>query len=268
MNNLWQDIVNFINNNGLKIIGFVLTFLFGILIIKILNRWIKKIFVRRHIDGIVANFTTSLLYIIFVILLIITLFGMLDISLAPFVTVIGTIGLALSLSLQNSLSNIASGMVILITKPFKQEDYVSIGDLEGNIKKINFFTTELHTFDNKRIIIPNNKVVSSDIVNFSSLETRRMDIDFKTPFGVSVEDVKKVFDKIFSENENILKIPMPKLRLIENTQSTLTFSARIWVKTQLYWDVFFDIHEKMYNELKDNGILKPENKLDINIIGK
>ena len=268
MDKIWQDILNFVNINGIKVITFVLTVIIGIILIKLINKWVKKVFVKKNIDNIVTNFVSSLLYIILVILLIVLLFDLLNISTTPFVTILGTVGLALALSLKDSLSNIASGMIIIATKPFKHEDYVSIGGLEGSVKKINFFNTELYTIDNKRIIMPNNKVAKSDIINYSSLENRRMDINFTTPFGISVEKVKTLFSDIFKSNDYILNDPCPDVKLISHNQSTLNFMVRLWTKNKDYWNVYYDIQEKMYNILKDSEIEIKQNRIDVNIINK
>lgn len=268
MEQIWLNLSNFFNIYGARIISFLITIVIGILIIRIIKKSLIKLFAKRHIDGIVANFVTSLLYVILITLLVITLFDLFEISTTPFVTVLGAAGLALALSLKDSLSNIASGLVIIATKPFKQEDYVKIGDLEGVVKKINFFTTEIFTYDNKRIIMPNNKVAKSDITNYTSLDTRLMELNFTVPFGTSVEKVKEVVSALFLGNENILTQPEPAVRLYEHTPSTMIYRARLWVNTVFYWPIYFELQEKLYNVLKDSLLVIKEKKIDINFIKK
>lgn len=249
-----------------KALAFFLILLAGVFLIKNLDRILKKAFSKRQIDGIVASFITSLLYVVLVIILVVVLFDLLQVSLAPLVTILGAAGLALSLSLKDSLSNLASGIMIIITKPFKQEDYVKIGDLEGLVERMKFFTTELYTYDNKKIVLPNNAVASSPIINYSALKARRLDIDFKAPFGTSLEIVREVLDEVMRSGEGVLQDPPPAIRLIKHTSSSLFLSARMWVKTPDYWTVYFDMQEKIYTHLQKHGIEIKEEKLDINLL--
>ena len=212
---------------GRKALAFFLVLIAGIFLIKNLDRILKKVFSRRQIDGIVARFITSLLYVVLFVLLVILLFDIMQVSLAPLVTILGAVGLALSLSLKDSLSNLASGILIIATKLFKQEDHVKIGDLEGMVKQIKFFTTELYTYDNKKIILPNNAVASSEIINYSALDIRRLDIDFLAPFGTSLEIVREILTKCWLTTW--CQGPCPAVKLLKHTSSTL-LSARMWVK--------------------------------------
>ena len=248
---------------GRKALIFFIVLIAGIFLIKNLDRILKRVFSRRQIDGIVASFITSLLYVALVVVLVILLFDIMQVSLAPLVTLLGAAGLALSLSLKDSLSNLASGILIIVTKPFKQEDYVRIGQLEGLVKRIKFFTTELITYDNKKIILPNNEVASSEIINYSALEIRRLDIEFMAPFGTSLEIVREILGEVFASGELVEKHPAPAVRLIKHTSSSLFISARMWVKTENYWTAYFEMQEKVYNQLLKHGIEVKTDKVEV-----
>ncbi|NLK17799.1 MAG: mechanosensitive ion channel [Clostridiales bacterium] len=251
---------------GRKALAFFLVLIAGIFLIKNLDRILKKVFSRRQIDGIVARFITSLLYVVLFVLLVILLFDIMQVSLAPLVTILGAVGLALSLSLKDSLSNLASGILIIATKLFKQEDHVKIGDLEGMVKQIKFFTTELYTYDNKKIILPNNVVASSEIINYSALDIRRLDIDFLAPFGTSLEIVREILYEMLSSSDLVLKDPAPAVKLLKHTSSTLFLSARMWVKTDDYWTAYFEMQEKLYNQLLKHGIEVKTDKVEVKML--
>lgn len=263
---IWKDIVNFFVLNGWKIIAVVVLIILGLFVIRIIKRTMRRVFARRHVDTIVSYFITSVVNVILVILLIVAIFDIMGISTAPFVAVLGTIGLALALSMQDSLSNVASGIVIIITKPFKQGDYIDVGGIAGSVIKINMLTTELTTFDNKTVIMPNNKVAKSEITNFSNLETRRVDFKFNVAYGSSIGQVRQVLQSVIKKNPLILSEPEPQIVVLEHASSSILIGVRVWAKTPDYWKVFFDTQEKVYEAFRANNIEIPYNKMDVKII--
>lgn len=266
--NIWQNIVDFFVINGWRIIAMFSVIIFGIIAIKVICRLMKKVFTRRKVDSIVSYFICSVINAILIIILIVAIFDIIGISTAPFVAVLGTIGLALALSMQNSLSNLTSGIIIIITKPFKKGDYVEVSGVEGSIEKITMLTTELITFDNKDIILPNNKVFDSGIINYSREPLRRIDMKFNVAYGTDIDKVKEVITDTVNIYPRILKEPLPIIRLIEQASNSLVFIAKLWVKTPDYWDVYFDIQELMYKAFVTHKIEIPYNKLDVNILDR
>jgi len=265
---IWQDIVNFFVNNGWRIITLVATVVLGYFFIRIVLRILKRVFKRRNVDAIVSYFITSIVNIVLIIILVVAVFDILGISTAPFVAVLGTVGLALALSLQDSLSNVASGVLIIVTKPFRKGDYIAVGDIEGSVEKITMMVTHLVTFDNKKVIMPNNKVAKTEIINFSILDMRRIDFKFNVEYGTDLDKVKNVILSVADKHDMILKEPIPTVRLLEHAESALVFFARFWVKTADYWTVYYDVREQVYEAFKENKISIPYNKLDVNIIEK
>lgn len=265
---LWQEIVDFVNTHGIKIISVLSVILIGFILIRIIKRATKKLLEKRKVDKIVEHFIVSIVYMILIIILIVSVFDMLDISTTPFVTILGTVGLALALSLQDSLSNIASGIIVIITKPFKQEDYVNIGGVEGSVKKISLLYTELYTFDNKIVRMPNNKLTKTEIINFTTLSTRRIDLIYNVVYGTSIEKVKEVIGSVIDKNQKIIKDPLPIIRLYEHAASSLQFAVKVWVNTPDYWNVYFDMQEQVYIALKEAGMGIPYNKMEINVVNK
>ncbi|MGI6702312.1 MAG: mechanosensitive ion channel family protein [Christensenellales bacterium] len=265
MKNIWQDIVDFFVINGWKIIAVVAVTILGYLAIRLIIKLLKRIFNRRKVDQIVSSFITSVAQILLIIILVVAVFDIIGISTAPFVAVLGTVGLALALSMQESLSNVASGVVIIVTKPFRKGDYVEIGGIEGSVEKITMLTTELKTFDNKKIVMPNNKVAKTEIINFSIMDIRRIDFKFRTDFNADLTKVKSVIGKAIKDNKMILTEPEPSVRLLEQQESSIQFIVRVWVKTADYWTVYYDLREAVFLAFRNNNIKIPYNILDVNI---
>jgi len=268
MNEIWNNIVDFLNNNGWKIVAMFATIIIGMLAIKIVCNSLKKLFNKKKVDSIVSSFVVKIVYVILIIILVVAVFDVLDVSTAPFVAVLGAAGLALALSLQDSLSNIAGGIIIIVTKPFKKDDYIGIVGAEGSVKKITMLTTILFTFDNKKIVIPNNVMAKSNIINYSAMPTRRLDIKFNVAYGTKIEDVKRVIGELIKNDNRVLEEPPVQIVLLEQANSSLVFSIRIWVKNEDFWNVNFAMQEGIYNSLTNAGIEIPYNKLDVNIIKK
>ncbi len=266
MNTVWQKILNFFTTYGWKIVTVILVIIAGIFLIKLLNRLVRKLFKRRHIDDIVSYFVTSVINIVMIIVLIVAVFDIIGISTAPFVAVLGTVGLALALSLQDSLSNIASGVVIIVTKPFRKGDYIASGNIEGSVDKITMLTTHLITADNKKVIIPNNKVAKTEITNFSILDLRRVDLKCNIEFDADIPKVRKIIEEILNKHEMIIKTPEPTVKLVEVTDNSLIFNIRVWVKTPDYWTVSYDLRESIYIMLKEKGYNIPYQKLNVKLV--
>lgn len=263
---LWNKIKDFFIINGWKILIALAFIILAIIIIKVLSSILKKVLKKRQVDDIVSYFITTAVNIALIVILIVAVFDMLGVSVAPFVAVLGTLGLALALSMQDSISNIASGLLLIIEKPFKKGDYVEIGSTGGTIQKINLLTTELTSPDNKKIVLPNNIVAKTQITNYSCQDIRRVDFKFGVAYGSSIEKVKQVIGDTIKKHENILKDPAPQIRLFEHGDSAITFITRVWVKTPEYWAIYFDLQEEVYDALNVNEIEIPYNKLDVTLL--
>ena len=183
---LWNDITTFFSNNWLNMIWFVLALVLGIILIKIICGLLSKGLAKK-MDRIVSNFIVVIVKFCLCMVLVFVLAGIMNINTTGLVAVISAAGLTLSLSLQDSLSNVASGMLIVSQKPFKEKDYVEIDGVGGQITRIGVFTTELVTFDNRKITLPNRSVTASPIVNYDAMPTRRVDIKFKASLSCEID---------------------------------------------------------------------------------
>lgn len=244
---LWNDITTFFSNNWLNMIWFVLALVLGIILIKIICGLLSKGLARK-MDRIVSNFIVVIVKFCLCMVLVFVLAGIMNINTTGLVAVISAAGLTLSLSLQDSLSNVASGMLIVSQKPFKEKDYVEIDGVGGQITRIGVFTTELVTFDNRKITLPNRSVTSSPIVNYDAMPTRRVDIKFKASLSCEIDKIKAESEKIIYEDPRTQKGSFTIV--VDNLDGGVAFVIKYWVDTADYWDSLFLNNEKIFKMLQ------------------
>lgn len=244
---LWNDIKTFFSNNWLNMIWFVLALVLGIILIKIICGLLSKGLARK-MDRIVSNFIVVIVKFCLCMVLVFVLAGIMNINTTGLVAVISAAGLTLSLSLQDSLSNVASGMLIVSQKPFKEKDYVEIDGVGGQITRIGVFTTELVTFDNRKITLPNRSVTASPIVNYDAMPTRRVDIKFKASLSCEIDKIKAESEKIIYEDPRTQKGSFTIL--VDNLDGGVAFVIKYWVDTADYWDSLYLNNEKIFKMLQ------------------
>ena len=244
---LWNDITTFFSNNWLNMIWFVLALVLGIILIKIICSLLSKGLAKK-MDRIVSNFIVVIVKFCLCMVLVFVLAGIMNINTTGLVAVLSAAGLTLSLSLQDSLSNVASGMLIVSQKPFKEKDYVEIDGVGGQITRIGVFTTELVTFDNRKITLPNRSVTSSPIVNYDAMPTRRVDIKFKASLSCEIDKIKAESEKIIYEDPRTQKGSFTIV--VDNLDGGVAFVIKYWVDTADYWDSLFLNNEKIFKMLQ------------------
>ena len=244
---LWNDIKTFFSNNWLNMIWFVLALVLGIILIKIICGLLSKGLAKK-MDRIVSNFIVVIVKFCLCMVLVFVLAGIMNINTTGLVAVISAAGLTLSLSLQDSLSNVASGMLIVSQKPFKEKDYVEIDGVGGQITRIGVFTTELVTFDNRKITLPNRSVTASPIVNYDAMPTRRVDIKFKASLSCEIDKIKAESEKIIYEDPRTQKGSFTIV--VDNLDGGIAFVIKYWVDTADYWDSLFLNNEKIFKMLQ------------------
>lgn len=241
---------------GPKVALAVLTLIFGLWIIGIITRSFRKVMLKRNVDASLTPFLSSFLGNILKVLLGLSILSMVGVEVISFVAILGAASFAVGLALQGSLQNFAGGVMILLFKPFKVDDYVEVSGYTGTIKEIQIFVTILTTSDNKTIIIPNGKVSSSSMINYSKEPTRRVDFTVSIGYGDSMEQTKEVLLKIAEEDDRILKDPEPFVGVSELAGSSVNFAFKDWVMRDDYWPVFYDFNERIKNELDAANIVK------------
>ena len=221
---------------------------------------------KGKIDQTIYSFLKSLISIVVKLFTIVIVLSVLGVPMTSIITVIGTAGLAIGLALQNSLSNLAGGFIILFTKPIEVGDFVESNGTTGTVKAINILYTQIVTPDNQEAYIPNGLVANNKITNISKLGKRRLDLDFAISYQNDLAKAKEIIGKIIENSRYSLKDEVPVVRLGGHGQNGLIIHIRAWVHPDNYWDLYYDIYEGCKTEFEANGITIPHNHLDVCVI--
>jgi small conductance mechanosensitive channel len=248
-----------------KIIGALTVLIVGNIIIKFIIKKIKNGKLSQKFEPTVHNFLISFIKISLYVLLVVSVVAILGVPMASIVAVIGTIGVAISLAVQGTLGNLASGLMLLVFKHFKDGDYIECEGNGGTVVDIGIFYTTLKTPDNKIIEIPNSSLTGSSIINYSKEATRRLDISIGVAYGTDIELAKKTTLDVISKHENILKEPSAFVRLTEINNTGITLTLRVWCASADYWNLKFNLLEEIYESFGKIGIKLPFTKLSVNI---
>ena len=262
----WEDIRQFFTNtdNYWRLLAFFVALIGGLLIIKIIKKIISAAFRKsKRIDQMLAKFLLSIINFVLYIFLIVLLAGMAGVAQSSLVTILGTVGLALSLALQDSLSSVANGVLILINKPFSAGDYICVDGVEGNVQSISVLSTRLLTTDNKLLVIPNSRVSSNTVINYSAQPTRRIEHTVSVAPDTDLNKLAVIIHCIISNDPRIKSDPAFSFDMSGIGGSVITFSLKYWVNNSDYWDVLYSTNRALYDAFNKEGIVVPENKLTV-----
>lgn len=265
MENILDKIINESVNVGIKLIIFVLILVIGFKLISGLIKLIQKNKAFNKLDKSVETFLLSGIKIVLQVILLMTALNYIGIPMTSMLAILGSCGLALGLALQGGLSNIAGGLMILIFKPFKIGDFIDTHTDSGTVKKINIFYTVLLTLDNREISLPNGPLSNSSIINYSAMDKRRVDLKYTVGYNSDISKVKKVINSIINKEKEILVNEENFIGLGEHGDNALIFYVRVWVKTEDYWKVYFDLNEKVKEEFNKNNIEIPYPQVDVHM---
>lgn len=243
----------------------IIIYIVGKIISKILLSIIDKAMGRSRIDETAQGFLRSLIGIIFSAFVIVIALSTLGIPMTSIVTTIGAAGVAVALALQNSLSNVAGGFLILMNKPFVKGDFINTNGNEGTVEDISILSTKLLTLDNKVIYIPNSMISGSTLVNYSREENRRVDLVFSIAYEADFKEAIKLISEIIAEHKLILSSIAPFVRVSALSASSVDITVRVWAKNCDYWTVYFDLIEQVKTAFDKNNIEIPYSKLDVNL---
>lgn len=249
---------------GFAIIKAVIVFVVGRMIINLLNKLVKNILIKRNFDPSVKSFVSSLVNVTLTILLIISIVGALGVQTTSFAALLASAGVAVGMALSGNLSNFAGGLIVLLFKPYKVGDFIDYQGQSGTVREIQMFHTILKTTDNKMIYIPNGSLSSGVIVNYSNQQTRRIDWVFGVDYGTDYDHVKQVLETILAKETRILQEPdKPFIALTALADSSVNILVRVWVKSEDYWSVYFDMNKTVYEVFNKEGINFPFPQLTV-----
>ncbi len=250
---------------GINTVFAITIFVVGRIISKTIVKILKRILHKTGMDPILVNFISSILNSVLLIFVIIAALDQLGVATNSLIALLGAAGLAVGLALQNSLQNFASGVMLIIFRPFKTGDFVEAGGTSGMVESITIFNTVMRTGDNREIIVPNGAIYNGNIINYSAKATRRIDMVFGIGYEDDIKKAKDIMLNIISEDERILKDPEPLVAVAELADSSVNFNVRPWVNTADYWSVRFDLTEKIKLAFDENGISIPYPQMDLHI---
>ena len=250
---------------GLKIVAAIVIFIVGRWIAKALKNVVKRMMAKGNVDEILISFVGNLTYIALLAFVIIAALNQLGIQTTSFIAIIGAAGLAIGLALQGSLANFAAGVLMIIFRPFQVGEYIEGAGVAGSVEKVQIFTTQLKTPDNKTIIIPNAKIMGDNITNYSAKDTRRVDMVIGVGYGDDLKKVREILEDILAKDDRILEDPAPTIGVLELGDNSVNFAVRPWVKRDDYWGTYFDVTETVKRRFDEEGISIPYPQRDVHL---
>lgn len=258
---IWPKILD----AGMSLIWSLIFLFIGLKVIGVLRRILRGALERSSVDTGVVQFLDAFVKIAAYAVLILTLLARFGVQTTSFITLLGSAGVAIGLSLQGSLSNFAGGILILLLKPFVVGDYIVACGCEGTVTEISLFATTLHTADNRNVVIPNGTLSNSNIIDNSANETRRVDMTVDVAYNSNLKHAREVIESILDADEKILKDPAPTVAVDALGDSGITILIRPWVKTEDYWEVKWRILEQVHNRLNEEGIDIPFPQMTVHL---
>lgn len=250
-----------------KILSAVVVFVVCYLILRVLMRLFTRILSRVNMDETLRKILLAAIKLILYFLLAMVVIDTLGVSVTSLLAAFSVVGLAASLAVQDSLSNLASGIMLLVTKPFKIGDYVEIDEVSGTVKMISLIHTRITTIDNKMIYVPNSKIIATKIVNYTQQEKRRVDLEISASYDAPIETVRQSLLEAVSAVGLFSDTPAPPFAAVLSFgESSIRYVVRAWVKTEQYWDAYFALLEQIKAAFDKNGVEMTYNHLNVHMV--
>lgn len=260
-----QNLTDLVSQWGLKVLGAVAVLIIGLMVIKVIRGSVRKGLTRANFDATLVPFLSSIVYYLLLVVLIIAVLGMFGVQTTSFIAVLGGAALAVGLALQGTLSNFASGVMLLIFRPFQVGDFIEAGGIAGSVKEIGIFSTTLNTPDNVRITIPNTSVYGQTIKNYSANDTRRVDMVFGIAYGDDINKAMEIIKSAVATDGRVLNDPEPVFAVSELGDSSVNIVCRPWCRKENYWGLKFDLTKKVKEDLEAGGCSIPFPQRDVHL---
>ena len=251
---------------GLNILGAIVIIIVGRWLAGIVSRWVQKSMSRTHTNEALLRFMSNLAYYAILAFAGVAALERVGVQTASFIAILGAAGLAIGLALEGALANFASGVIILLFKPFSISHLVEVGDVYGKVEDIQIFSTVLVTPENKTVIMPNGQITGGHIVNYTKRGKLRVDMTFGIGYSDNLLKAKQLLEQIMAEDERILTDPAPTVAVSELADSSVNFAVRPYAAVEHYWDVYFAMHEAVKLRFDSAGISIPFPQQDIHLI--
>ncbi len=251
---------------ALKLLIAAAVVVIGFILVKFLIKMFQKTKLFAKADPNAQSFLSNFISAGLKLLIILTAVMILGVPASSIVALIGTLGVTIGLALQGGLSNIAAGIVIMVSKPFHIGDYIDSSVASGFVKEIGIYYTKLTTADNIDVVVPNSALTGATIKNLSTQDLRRVDFDYNVAYSTDIELARKVLLATAKVNDLILDDPAPEVLVAAHSQSAIVLKLRIWCKAENYWSVYFDMWEDAKKAFDKFGIEIPYNHLDVTLV--
>lgn len=248
---------------GGRVLAALIVFIIGRFLVSFLNKMVARLLARRKVEASVQTFVKSLVNILLTILLIVAVVSKLGVETTSFAALLASAGVAIGMALSGNLSNFAGGLIVLLLRPYKVGDWIEAQGVSGTVREIQIFHTILTTADNKVIYIPNGALSSGTVVNYSRENTRRIEWVIGVEYGEDFAKVESTVRRILAEDGRILPDPAPFVALHALDASSVNVVIRVWVKSEDYWSVYFDLNKNIYAVFNEEGIDFPFPQLTV-----
>ena len=261
---LIDKLINASVDLGGRILGAIVIFIIGKILVNWANRLFAKLLQKRKVDASIQSFLKSIVNITLLVLLFLAVIGQLGIELTSFAALLASVGVAVGMALSGNLSNFAGGVIILVFRPYKVGDYIEASTgASGTVTDIQIFHTVLTTPDNKVVYAPNGAMSGAVVTNYSKLDTRRVDFSFNVEYGSDFKQVRQILMDIIHADNRIMQTPEPFVELGALSDSSVNITVRVWVKSADYWAVNFDMNKNVYATFNEKGISFPFTQITV-----
>jgi small conductance mechanosensitive channel len=265
----WNEVIVMLKTTGIEftinLVTAIAIFYVGRMVVGLLMRGLKKMMQAQDVDVTLQTFVGNLVRMVLLVFVIIAAISALGIQTTSFIAIIGAAGLAIGLALQGSLSNFASGVLIVLFRPYKVGDFVEAAGISGVVEEVQILTTVLKTGDNKKVIVPNGQIMDSVITNYSANDQRRVDMTFGVSYDDDLDKVRSTLEQLIAADDRILDDPACTIAVSALADSSVNFVVRPWVKSADYWGVMFDLTESIKKRFDKEGISFPFPQQDVHL---
>ena len=265
LGSLATQAIDFLRQRMPSLVAGLVVLALGLVIANLLTKGMTRAIKRTNADPTAVGFVQSFIRVALYVLVGVIVLSVLQVPMASIVTVIGTMGLAVVLGLQNSLSNVAGGILILFSRPLKVGDFVEIAGITGTVESIAILQTKLRRPDGTSVFIPNGKISDAVVLNYSEDPRRRLDLKFSICYDADAAKAKDLIAAILLKSSYVLKDAPPLIRIGELGDSAVVLFVQAWTMHEHYWDLYYDMHEQVKAAFDENGIGIPYPQMDVHM---
>lgn len=265
MADIFEQITSYVSEYGFRLLFILCIIIVGVCLTWLISFLLKKLLLKTRIDGAIVSFIVSIFKIFMAVVVVLVCASILELSTSGLLVSLSTLALAVGLALKDSFGNIANGILIIVNKPFRRGDFVSINGVEGKVHSINLLTVELITAGNVKIVMPNNSVLNGNITNYSALAIRRADMKFEVAYGSDMDKVEEVLNQVAFDHPKVLKSMKINVYMDSHSSSSIVYAVKVWVNTGDYFGVMHSFPRLVYDAFEKEGIAIPFNQLDVHI---